>query len=229
MTLHKPFSALVFDAYGTLFDVHSVTHLCESLFPGQGPALSLAWREKQLQYTWLRSMMGRWEDFAQVTREALGWAAESRGLELGPEAEARLFDAYLKLAPFPEVPAALAALAPYPRAILSNGTRSMLEPLAAYTGLAQYLAAILSVDAVALYKPDPRVYHLAVEHFRCPADEILFVSSNGWDATGAKCFGFTTAWVNRSGAPLEQLGAVPDVIIPDLTALPALLPRPAHA
>jgi len=223
MPLRQPIAALAFDAYGTLFDVHSVVALCESFYPGQGQALSTAWREKQLQYTWLRSLMGRWEDFSQVTRNALDWAAEHKGLDLSPETATRLMDAYLRLAPYPEVPAALAALASYRRAILSNGTRAMLEPLAANTGLAQFLEAILSVDAVALYKPDPRVYHLAVEHFRCPADEILFVSSNGWDAAGAKAFGFTTVWVNRAGAPLEQLGAVPDAIIPDLSALPALL------
>ncbi len=225
MALNKPISAIVFDAYGTLFDVHSVVALCETLFPGQGQALSQSWREKQLQYTWLRSLMGRYEDFRELTRAALFWAAEARGLELAPAAAARLLDAYLKLAPFAEVPAALAALAPVPRAILSNGTRAMLEPLAAITGLAQHLEAILTVEALGIYKPDPRVYHLAVEHFRCPADEILFVSSNGWDAAGAKSFGCTTVWVNRGGAPLEQLAMVPDAIIGDLSALSPLLPQ----
>ncbi|MBI3148911.1 MAG: haloacid dehalogenase type II [Betaproteobacteria bacterium] len=224
MPLPKPITAIVFDAYGTLFDVHSVVARCDALFPGQGQALSLSWREKQLQYTWLRSLMGRYQDFAQLTRAALYWAAEARGLELAPEAATRLLDAYLKLAPYPEVPAALAALAARPRAILSNGTRAMLEPLAAYSGLAQYLDAILSVEAVGIYKPDPRVYGLATEHYRCPADEILFVSANGWDAAGAKSFGFATVWVNRAGAPLEQLGAVPDAIVADLAGLPPLLP-----
>lgn len=224
MPITKPITALVFDAYGTLFDVHSVVALCETLFPGQGQALSLAWREKQLQYTWLRSLMGRYEDFRELTRAALFWAAEAKGVELAPAAAVRLLDAYLKLAPFAEVPAALAALAHYPRAILSNGTLAMLEPLAAHTGLAQHLAAILTVETLGFYKPDPRVYHLAVEHFRCPADEILFVSSNGWDAAGAKSFGCTTVWVNRGGAPLEQLASVPDAIIRDLSGLPSLLP-----
>lgn len=224
MPLTNPIRALVFDAYGTLFDVHSVVALCETLFPGQGQALSLAWRDKQLQYTWLRSLMGRYEDFRELTRAALFWAAEAKGLELRPDAAARLLDAYLKLSPFVEVPAALAALAAYPRAILSNGTRAMLEPLVANTGLAQHLDAILTVEALGIYKPDPRVYHLAVDHFRCPADEILFVSANGWDVAGAKSFGCATAWINRTGAPLEQLGSVPGVIIPDLSALAPLLP-----
>jgi 2-haloacid dehalogenase len=222
MPLPDDVSAIVFDAYGTLYDVHTVAQTAEEIFPGEGEALSRLWRERQLQYTWLRSLMGRYADFSQVTRDALAWAAEALGLELPAEAASRLLDAYLRLKAFPEVPATLAALAPRRRAILSNGNLGMLEALTAYTGLAQHLETILSVDALKIYKPDPRVYRLATEHFHCAPDEIVFVSSNGWDAAGAKSFGFITVWVNRNQAPLEQLGFVPDAILRDLSALPAL-------
>ncbi len=219
--------ALVFDAYGTLFDVQSVATLAERLFSGQGAALSQLWRSKQLEYTWLQSLMlspiQRREDFAAITAHALDFSAEALHLPLTAAARHRLLDAYLDLSPYPDVATVLVTLAPMPRLVLSNGTREMLELLAATTGLASHLDAILSVDAAGVYKPSPRVYQLAVDHLKLLPPRIGFVSSNGWDAVGAKAFGLTAIWVNRAGAPLERHGPKPDAIIGSLAELPALI------
>jgi len=221
--------ALVFDAYGTLFDVQSVATLAERLFPGHGMALSQLWRAKQLEYTWLQSLMisptQRREDFAALTAHALDYAVEARGLPLHGAARHRLLDAYLDLSPFPDVAPALAMLAPLPRLVLSTGTREMLEPLAASTGIALHLDSMLSVDAAGIYKPSPRVYQLAVDHLKLLPIRIGFVSSNGWDVAGGKAFGFTAIWVNRTGAPLERHGPKPDAVIASLAELPALVGR----
>jgi len=222
-----PLGAMVFDAYGTLFDVQSVVTLTERLFPGRGNALSRAWRAKQLEYTWLQSLMlsptQQREDFAAVTAHALDHAVDALGLSLGEVQRRRLLDAYLDLAPFTDAAPALAALAPLPRLILSNGTRAMLEPLAASSGLAPYLDAILSVDEAGIYKPSPRVYQLAVDRLQLAPERIAFVSSNAWDAVGAKAFGFTALWVNRDGAPRERHGPEPDAVLRSLAELPGLV------
>lgn len=219
--------ALVFDAYGTLFDVHSVAALAEALAPGRGAALSQSWRSKQLEYTWLSSLMATpaWPrpDFAAVTAQALDYALEALGIALAPAARARLRDAYLTLSPFPDVRAALAALAPRPRWILSNGTLAMLAPVVRHAGLDALLDGVLSVDAAGVYKPSPAVYRLAAERLRVPLARIGFVSSNGWDAIGAKAFGFTAFWINRAGAPVDRHGPAPDRIIATLADLPPLL------
>ena len=219
--------ALVFDAYGTLFDVHTVAAVAERFFPGRGDALARSWRRKQLEYTWLQSLMlsatQRREDFAALTAHALDHAVDGLGLVVQPAQRHRLLDAYLDLSPFPEAVGALAALAPLPRLILSNGTRAMLEPLAASTGLALHLDAILSADSAGIYKPSPRVYQLAVDHLKLAPQRIGFVSSNGWDVAGAKAFGFTALWVNRDGAPLERHAPRPDAVITSLEELPVLL------
>jgi 2-haloacid dehalogenase len=219
--------ALVFDAYGTLFDVHAVASVAERIFPGQGDALSRSWRRKQLEYTWLQSLMlsstQRREDFAAITAHALDYAVEALGLAIQPPQRHRLLDAYLDLSPFPDAATALAALARLPRLILSNGTRAMLEPLAASTGLALHLDAILSVDSAGIYKPSPRVYQLALDHLKLAPTRIGFVSSNGWDVTGAKAFGFTAFWVNRDGGALERHGPRPDAVIASLDELPRLV------
>jgi 2-haloacid dehalogenase len=221
--------ALVFDAYGTLFDVQSVAATADSLLPGHGDALARLWRTKQLEYTWLQSLMlsavQRRDDFAAVTAHALDYAVEALGLALPAPDRRRLLDAYLDLAPFEEAEGVLARLAPLPCLILSNGTREMLEPLAATTGLSRHLDAILSVDTAGIYKPSPRVYQLAVDHLGMPPAHIGFVSSNGWDAAGAKAFGLTAIWVNRAGAPIERHGPKPDAIITTLAELPALLDK----
>jgi 2-haloacid dehalogenase len=210
-------NALVFDAYGTLFDVHSVARRCESFWPGKGAAVSQAWRAKQLEYTWLRSLMRRYRPFSEVTREALAWACESLDLALGvPQMEA-LMGEYLMLAAFPDALGLFKNDNVKKRAILSNGSPDMLEPLVAHSGLK--LDAVLSVDELKLFKPAPEVYGLAVRRLGLGKEEIGFVSSNCWDALGAKSFGFRVYWINRAGAPLDRLGFVPDRIIKTLTDL----------
>jgi 2-haloacid dehalogenase len=219
--------ALVYDAYGTLFDVHSVTTLAEQLLPGHGPALSQLWRAKQLEYTWLQSLMQtpqcRRDDFAALTRHALDYALAVLKLELAPTRREELFAAYLTLSTFPDVAHAIAALTSRPQLILSNGTLAMLEPLVRHAGLDRHLTAILSVDAVDVYKPSPRVYQLATDRLGLSPSRIGFVSSNGWDAIGAKAFGFTTFWINRNAAPVDRHGPAPDRVIGTLGELPALL------
>lgn len=216
-------AALVFDAYGTLFDVHAVVAVADELWPGRGSELSRAWRAKQLEYTWLRALMDRYEDFAAVTEAALRHSCAALALDLGPVHIARLMDAYRCLTPFPDVPATLDRLKAFRLAILSNGSPAMLEPAMFNAGLDGRIRDVLSVDAVRTYKPSPRVYRLAVDRLGLPAKAIGFVSSNGWDAAGAKAFGFTVFWVNRNGAPLEELGVRPDHVIGTLADLPALV------
>ena len=198
--------ALVFDAYGTLYDVHSVIRRCETCFPGKGMHLSQLWRAKQLEYTWQRSLMQRYVPFSQVTREALAYSCAALGLDSAAHAAA-LMDEYLRLAPFPEVPAALERLK-VKRAILSNGSPDLLDPLVRNSGLR--FDAVLSVDELGIYKPAPQVYELAVKRLGIPKDRIGFVSSNCWDALGAKSYGLRVYWINRSGAPLDRLGFTPD-------------------
>lgn len=209
--------ALVFDAYGTLFDVHSVVQRCEAFFPGKGTALSLAWRGKQLEYTWLRSLMGRYKPFSAVTRDALAYSCEAMGLPLGAEQMEALMGEYLMLAPYPDVEGSLKRLAGRKLAILSNGSPDMLEPVVAHAGLS--FDAILSVDELRVFKPAPAVYQLAVDRLGVRREDIGFVSSNCWDALGAKAFGFTVHWINRSGAPVDRLGFTPDSVIGSLKDL----------
>jgi 2-haloacid dehalogenase len=216
-------SALVFDAYGTLFDVHSVARLGESLFPGKGAALSAAWRTKQLEYTWQRSLMRRYEDFSRVTAASLAWAMESIGVapEENEAASRALIGEYRKLALFPEVESALEALSKRcALAILSNGHPEMLEAVVDHNGLRErFRGGILSVHPAKVFKPAPEVYAIAEEALGVPRSLMGFVSSNGWDAAGAKAFGFRVFWVNRAGAPVERLGVRPDAIIRSLGEL----------
>ena len=216
-------AALVFDAYGTLFDVHSVTALCDELWPGKGAQLSQLWRTRQLEYTWLRSLMGRYEDFVRVTEASLRYACAALKLPYDDAKRERLMRAYLHLATFPEVKDALGELRGIRLAILSNGGPAMLRDLVTNSGLAALIPDVLSVDELKIYKPSPKVYQLAVDRLGVPAASIGFVSSNGWDAVGAKSFGFRTFWVNRAGAPRDELGFAPDHELGSLTELPALL------
>jgi 2-haloacid dehalogenase len=215
--------ALVFDAYGTLYDVHSVIALCERCWPGKGAALSQLWRAKQLEYTWLRSLMQRYADFGRVTEDGLRHACAALKLDLADAQVAALMQQYLQLELYAEAREALVALSGRKLAILSNGSPAMLEPLVAGSGLGSMLHAVLSVDEVRIYKPDPRVYQLAVDRLGVPKAAIGFVSSNCWDACGAKSFGFRTYWINRAGAPLDALGQIPDHTIARLTDLAALV------
>ena len=214
-----PIRGYVFDAYGTLFDVHSVIEAGRAI-TGDPAALSLLWRGKQLEYTWLRSLMGRYEDFWAVTEAALRFSVRRLGLHPADAQLARLMDAYLSLACFPEVEAALARLAGRPRAILSNGSPRMLAAAVASSGLGRYLQAVLSVDAVKTFKPAPAVYALGPQALGLPAAGLLFVSSNAWDVAGAKSFGYQVAWCNRTNAPAEELGVTPDLVITRLDELP---------
>ena len=210
----KNLRALVFDAYGTLFDVHSVARRCESFWPGKGALLSQAWRAKQLEYTWLRSLMRRYRPFSEVTRDALAWACDSLGLPLDEHRTTALMAEYLALSPYPDVRESLEKMKPGKLAILSNGSPDMLEPLVKHSGLK--LDAVLSVDELKIFKPAPEVYELAVRRLAVKKEEIGFVSSNCWDALGAKSFGFTVFWINRSGQPLDRLGFQVDAVLHSL-------------
>jgi 2-haloacid dehalogenase len=201
----------VFDAYGTLFDVHSVVDAGRAI-TADPATLSATWRQKQLEYTWLRALMGRYEDFWTVTESALRFAIRRLGLDATEADIARLMQAYLSLACFPDVRPALERLAGRPRAILSNGAPAMLAAAVASAGLTGCLEHVLSVDAVKTYKPSPRVYALGPETLGIPAHELLFVSSNAWDIAGAKAFGYRVAWCNRTNAPEEELGVRPDLV-----------------
>jgi 2-haloacid dehalogenase len=214
--------AFVFDAYGTLFDVHSVIEAARAV-TSDPQTLSTLWRQKQLEYTWLRSLMGRYEDFWVVTGQALRFALRRLGITAGEAQVETLMSAYLTLAPFPEVPTALRALEGTPLAILSNGSPLMLESAVRSSGLGGAFAHVLSVDAVRVYKPSPLVYELAPRALGLTVGEILFVSSNAWDVAGAAAFGFRTCWCNRANAPAEELEATPDYEVDRLDAIPERL------
>ena len=203
--------AVLFDAYGTLFDVHSVALLAEQLFPGHGERLAWLWRDKQIDYTRLVSMSGRYRPFWELTRAGLRFAAERLGLPLDTAAEERLLHQYRHLSAFPENREVLSELRRrgVPAGVLSNGDPGMLAVAVRSAGLADLLQPVLSVHEVQRYKTDPAAYALGPRALGLPAREILFVSSNGWDAVGATWFGYTTLWVNRSRAPLEALDTRP--------------------
>ncbi len=219
----EPVNAIVFDAYGTLFDVHSVISRCEQLFPGRGEALSRVWRSKQLEYTWLRSLMGRYEDFEAITRAALNYACKSFDLPLTDGAAESLMDEYRRLEPYSEVPAALHSLRARKLAILSNGSPAMLEAMVRNAALAPAFDAVLSVDVLRIFKPHPSVYQLAVARLDTKAEDIAFVSSNYWDVAGATSFGFQTFWINRTGARPDELGYAPYRTLKRLDELPEAL------
>lgn len=214
-----PIRGYVFDAYGTLFDVHSVIDAGREI-TSDPVALSMTWRQKQLEYTWLRALMGRYEDFWAVTEAALRYAIRRLDLAATPAQVERLMRAYLSLHCFPEARAALTRLGDRPCAILSNGSPTMLDAVVASSGLGPLLAHVISVDAVRTYKPSPRVYALGPERLAIPAGELLFVSSNAWDVAGAKAFGHQVAWCNRTRAPEEELGVRADFTIDHLGELP---------
>ena len=218
----------VFDAYGTLFDVASAAREAAGRPENAGIAKNWAklagdWRQKQLQYSWLRAVMGAHTDFWEVTQDGLDWAMEANGVS-GARLRKDLLDLYWSLAAYDEVPAMLAALkaAGLNTAILSNGSPDMLDGAVASAGLTDRLDAVLSVESVGIFKPDRRVYDLVGTHFGCRVEEVLFVSSNGWDAAAAAEYGFETAWVNRSGEPADRLPWTPRHQLQDLTGIPAI-------
>jgi 2-haloacid dehalogenase len=222
----QPPRAVVFDAYGTLFDIHAAAARLAGTLGETWPALSALWRQKQLEYTWVTSMTGpeHWRDFEALTREALLVALNWNGGASEATVE-RLMALYRTLPAFPEVPEMLSTLreAGLGTAILSNGSRSMLAEAVAAAKLSPLLDAVLSVDAVRVYKPDPRVYRLAEDAFRCHASDMAFVSSNAWDAQAAAAYGFRTVWVNRINQPMEFALHQVAAVLADLSGLPALL------
>ena len=205
------FSALLFDAYGTLFDVYSVTALAEQLFPGKGEALSRSWRQKQLEYSWLRTLSQRYKPFLEITEDALDYAAAQLKLSLDDSSRARLMKEYACLAPYPETRPALMALREMGLrlAILSNGTPAMLDVATKSAGIRDLFEHLISVDAVRQYKTAPAAYRLGTDTLGCRPEQVLFVSSNAWDVSGASQFGYPTFWINRTGAPFERLDVTP--------------------
>ncbi len=216
--------ACVFDAYGTLFDFASAATGCADVLGDKAASLTALWRDKQLQYTWLRAVEGRHADFWQVTGDALDFALEALRLREAALRE-RLMNLYLTLAAFPEVPEVLRALkaAGLKTAILSNGSPPMLRAVVANAGLGELLDPVLSVEEVGVYKPHPKVYQLAVDRLALAPEAILFLSSNAWDAYAASAFGLRTVWCNRYGQARERLPGAPDREIRSLAELPELL------
>ncbi len=216
--------ACVFDAYGTLFDFASAARACTDVPPEAIDRLTALWRDKQLVYTWLRAAQHRHADFLQVTADALDFTLETLALAR-PGLREGLLDLYLRLDPFPEVPLALARVraAGLSAAILSNGTPAMLAAAVGAAKLGHLFDAVLSVEEVGAFKPDRRVYQLAVDRLGTPASRIAFVSSNGWDAHAASAFGMQVVWCNRYGQPRERLPGAPDREIKTLAELPELV------
>jgi len=217
-------AACVFDAYGTLFDFAAAARRCEDELGERTSALTALWRDKQLQYTWLRALQGKHADFWQVTGDALDYALETLQIAR-PELRGRLMNLYLTLDTFPEVPDVLAKLkaAGLRLAILSNGAPGMLAAAVDGAGLRPLIDAVLSVEEVGVYKPHPKVYQLAVDRLGLPAQSIAFQSSNAWDAYAASAFGMRVVWCNRYQQRRERLPGVPDREIRTLSELPALL------
>jgi 2-haloacid dehalogenase len=234
--------ALVFDAYGTLYNVQSVLSRAEQLCPGRGGVITEIWRLKQLEYSWLRSLLQEYEDFWELTRASLGFALRAAGIEPTAAVCEPLMENYLCLDPYPDARDALRALEGRRLAILSNGSPKMLEALVKSSGLDQWIETAISVDRVRIYKPHPSCYALVEEVLGVARRDVLFASSNSFDVAGAKAFGFKVAWIRRGGAaspvdgPIdsavlyrmlrgraEELGHVADYVVSALTDLPGIL------
>lgn len=213
-------AVLVFDAYGTLFDLTPVTAALETAFPTQGKSLGQSWRDIQLRYTWLYSLTGRWVDFEQVTADAWVAACQNAGRDPTDSVAQGWPDFYRRLPPFPDAAPVLQSLrdAGWCLVLLSNGTTAQLNALIEAAGW-QSLLRVLSADAVRAYKPDPRVYRLVPQQLGVAVEDVVFISSNAWDVVGALAFGFRCAWLNRSGAPFEVMGLQPDWVLHSLSDL----------
>lgn len=222
-----PITTCVFDAYGTLFDVAAAARqaAAEPDFPqlqGTWATLAANWRQKQIQYTWLRAVTGAHTDFWEVTQNGLDWSLEAAGLAGDGALRERLLALYWELQAYPEVPAMLTSLkeAGFNTAILSNGSPGMLEGCVQSAGVGTVLDDLLSVESVGVFKPHSSVYDLVGKRFDCASSEVLFVSSNGWDAAAASGYGFETVWVNRAGEPMDRLPWTPQHVLNDLTTIP---------
>jgi 2-haloacid dehalogenase len=216
------FKAVVFDAYGTLYDIQSVAAVTEETFPGYGNIITQIWRIKQLEYTWLRSLMRRYEDFSVITRESLAYTLRALGLAYDAAAFERIMDKYLHLDLYPDALTTLAALKDKKLAILSNGSSDMLAALVKNSGLDRVLDATISIDQQRIFKPAPDAYALIEERLGARPAEVLFVSSNPWDACGAKTFGLNVAWIERVTPEAMALACVKSDAIPPLTLFWAL-------
>ncbi|PKU21349.1 haloacid dehalogenase type II [Telmatospirillum siberiense] len=216
-------SVCAFDAYGTLFDIKAVVDSSRAALGPKADALVDLWRRKQLEYSWLRSLMGRHSDFWHVTGESLDYAFKALDID-DASLRARLMESYLCPNAYPEAKATLQSLktAGYKLAILSNGSPSMLTSATKAAGLDDLFDVILSVESVGIYKPHPTAYRLVTDHFECQPAGVAFLSSNGWDAAGGSAFGFQVVWVNRAGQPREVLPAAAHAEVSSLTALPEL-------
>jgi len=221
----KNIRSIVFDLYGTLYDVHSVAALCDSYFPGRGAEISVLWRQKQLEYTWLRSLMGQYVSFEEATEHGLLFTCQSMALALTDATRLALCDEYLRILPYPEVPAALAQLQSMdiPLGILSNGSTHSINSVVVNSGLQHHFSRLISVEEVKIFKPHPSVYTLSEKAFGHDRSEILFVSSNSWDASGARHFGHPVCWINRKGNTFDQLGQIPNYTATGLDELVSLM------
>ena len=214
--------AVVFDAYGTLFDIQSVAAVTEQAFPGYGEIITQIWRIKQLEYTWLRSLMRRYEDFSVVTRDSLAYTLRGLGLQHDGGVFERIMEKYLHLDLYPDAAATLAAMQDRKLAILSNGSPGMLDALVRNSGLAHVLDATISVDSKKIFKPSPDAYALIESTLRVAPAQVLFVSSNPWDACGAKAFGLKVAWIERVTPEAMALACIKNDLVPPLTMFKAI-------
>lgn len=220
LTLPTHIKALVFDAFGTLFDVQSLDQRLETHFGSQASEINAIWRQKQLQYTWLRSLMDRYKPFSSVTAEALTFACKEIGVTLTDEVKAHMMQGYYELQAYSTLKKGLGELKKHYRlAVLSNADPAMLNSAAEFNEIDHFFDAILSVDSLQQFKPIPAVYELAPKALELQATEVAFVSSNTWDVTGAKSFGLFTIWLNRNQATMETLGYAPDIEINNLASL----------
>ena len=206
------FQAIIFDAYGTLFDVYSISALAERLYPGKGPLLAELWRDKQIEYTRLRTLSNTYKPFWEITQDALVFSCRKLGLDLSLDAQTQLMGQYAKLQPFAENLAVLKALKAdgLKLAILSNGNPEMLDAVVRAAAMSSLFTQVISVDSVKKFKTSPDAYQLGPDMLGVAAKDSLFVSSNAWDICGASWFGYRTFWVNRANAPMEELGITPN-------------------
>lgn len=214
-----PTKAFVFDVYGTLFDVYSVADKCNQYFPEKGEQISKTWREKQLEYTNLRQIMGNYKNFYSITKDALHFAVRKYGEEINEKAENELLKEYLYLTPYSEVKEVLNQLKNKKLAVFSNGSHDMLDPLIEKSELSGEFDQIISADEVKHFKPTIESYHYVSQILEVKPEEVLFMSSNGWDISGAKNYGFQTAWINRQNLPIEELNLEPNIIYQDLSGI----------
>ena len=214
--------AVVFDAYGTLYDIQSVATVTEQAFPGYGEIITQIWRIKQLEYTWLRSLMRRYQDFSVITRDSLTYTLRVLGLKYERAAFERIMEKYLHLDLYPDAKDALAAMRDRKLAILSNGSTAMLNALVRNSGLDRVLDATISIDSKRVFKPSPEAYSLIESVLRVPPAEVLFISSNPWDACGAKAFGLNVAWIERVTPAAMALACVRSDVVAPLTMFKAI-------